>query len=471
MAIISNSKNYSSSYHLHTVEPMQAKKRELLWLIGLILSFAHERPILVLTSMDRINPRLFDVMVVIGVLLVLPRLRRAVQLPQEFYYWAFIVTVFVFCAVIYAAFLLPFQYGAYSLFFAAKYLQCLLAIYLALKIPLSQEQKVKVMWSIAIAGTYVAMYCIFQFFTTSPGSQVEVAPGKFIRYFGHVLTGPLSYSYLHLAVFSPLCAIVTLSLIETVRGAMRRWSILALAAFISWPMFFSGSRTGLGVLVFSVVIGLLLLRSVKSSLIVLVLVIGVVLTVVQNPLNLDAVNESNTFSRFSQSEGSHNSIANRLSKIFTFEFGKYKWGMLMPLIGGGFYTVPVGDEYSERYRVGYGIHNSYLFPLEQGGLFAFFAYLIFLIVVIKKLNWLRRTKKGVDRALAVAALSYMLALLPAFLAGPLIWIGGTGNFNALFIIFLLVAIRSTKMPSNGQAALVHLSQTPSRKARISRYAT
>ena len=427
---------------------MQARKREFLWLIGLILSFAHERPILVLTSMDRVNPRLFDVMVLIGILFVLPRLRRSVRLPREYYYWAWIVTIFVFCAVIYAAALLPFEYGRFSLFFAAKYIEGLLAIYITLKIPLSQEQKKKVMWAIAIGGVYVATSCIYQYFTTRAGGMVEIAPGKFVHYFQHILTGPLSYSYFHLAQFSSLSAIITLSLVETVRGAAKRFGIVVLAGFVSWPLLFSGSRTGLALLVLSMGIGFLLLRRARLLFVGLLLAIGLIFSVAPNITNLEALNESTTFSRLSASEHSRNSIEKRLASAFWFDIGNYKWSTLMPLIGGGFYVAPTTNGSAEKYRIGFGVHNTYLFAFEQGGIFALMAFLYFLYAIIRNLNRVRRKGSAVDRALAIATLSYMLASLPAYLAGQVFWMGfGSGHFNALLLIVLLIALRPSAIKS------------------------
>lgn len=433
-------KNGSRTDIGNKTKPMSASKRELLWLIGLILSFAHERPILILTSMDRINPRLFDVMVVIGILFVLPGLRRSVRPPRGFYHWARIVTIFVCCAIIYAAVLLPFEYGKFSLFFAAKYIEGLLAIYIAVRIPLSQQQKRKVMWSIAIGGTYVAAYSIYQYHTPTAGQMVEIAPGKFVSYYTNILTGPLGYSYFHIAQFSSLAAIVTLALIETVNGIAMRGGIVALTGFVSWPLLFSGSRTGLALLVLSLSAGVLLLRGARSRVIILLVAIGSALTVVTGVTNLTMLEESTTFSRLVESEGSGNSIENRLASIFWFDLDKYKWGAVMPLIGAGFYVAPTIDGNSENYRVGYGFHNTYLFALEQGGILALAAFFYFLYKTIRNLNLVRKVGAASDHAFAIAALSYILASLPLYLAGQIFWMGfGTGHFNALILIVLLIA--------------------------------
>jgi hypothetical protein len=51
-----------------------------------------------------------------------------------------------------------------------------------------------------------------------------------------------------------------------------------------------------------------------------------------------------------------------------------------------------------------------------------------------------------DRAYAIAALSYMLASLPVYLAGQIFWMGfETGHFNAFLLIVLLIALRPAVM--------------------------
>lgn len=440
--------NYISAYQQRTQCPLRARKIELLWLLGLVLSFAHEHPILILSSMDRVNPRLFDIMVVIGALLVLPKLRRTIPLPKEFYYWALIVTIFVICAIIYTIFLLPSGYGRFSLYFAAKYIEGLLAIYIALKIPLSQEQKKKLIWFIVIGGVYVASYSIYQYFTTTAGGMVEIAPEKFVYYYEKVLTGSLSTGYFHLAQFSSLCAIATLSLVDTVRGLAKRWGLIALTGFVSWPLLFSGSRTGVALLVFSLCIGFLLLRGARSLFIGLLILIGVFLVVTPHAIYLEVLNESTTYSRFLENQDhSYNNIGSRLTSIFAFDLDSYVWSNLMPFIGGGFYVAPIIDGDIERYRVGYGFHNTYLFAFEQGGIFAAMAFLFFLYAVIRKLNRVRMTAgNSVDRAFAIAALAYILASLPVYLAGQIFWIGfETGHFNTFLLIVLFIALRPVVM--------------------------
>jgi hypothetical protein len=137
-----------------------------------------------------------------------------------------------------------------------------------------------------------------------------------------------------------------------------------------------------------------------------------------------------------------------LNSTSGFNLDNYKWSTLLPLIGGGFYVTPmiVGDSESYSYRVGYGFHNTYLFVFEQDGIFAALAFLYLLYAIIRKLNFLRNVGVAADRAFAIAALSYMLASLPVYLAGQIFWKGfDTGHFNAFLLIVLLIALRPAGM--------------------------
>lgn len=413
------------------------------WLIGLLLSFAHERPLVVLTSMDRLNPRAFDVMVVIGILFVLPVVPRREKLPHQFSLWAGIVWGYVLCAVLYSAFLLPDEYAYFSLFFAAKYIEGLIAIYIALKIPLSEQRRRLILWALVCGGIYVAVYCIFEYLGGQKGAVVEIAPGKFVQYSEQVLTGPLGYSYFHIAQLSSLCAVLALSLIEVYKRNVQRWAVIATSAFIGGPLLFSGSRTGFGLLVISMLLAIPLLRGVRTAVFGATVAVGFVATLLAMPGNLDFLEDSTTFARISESEGTHNGASNRLLLGLDFNLDDYKWGAIMPLMGGGFYVVPRLEGATDNYRVGYGVHNTYLFPFEQGGLAVAVLFLMFLSSSIRGLGRVAKHAVGARRALAVALLAYLLASLPAYFAGQIFWMGfETVHFNACIVLMVLIALKA-----------------------------
>src|SRR3989339_945776 len=113
-----------------------ATKWQFYWLCALILSFCYERPLVEFTSMDRLNPRLFDGVFFIGLLFILPSLQYKLATPGNFKIWKIIIFIFMFCAFVWFPFF-PFYYGKYTIFIALKYLQGLIAIYIATQIPIT----------------------------------------------------------------------------------------------------------------------------------------------------------------------------------------------------------------------------------------------------------------------------------------------------------------------------------------------
>lgn len=423
---------------------LRARRWESLWLCGLILSFAYERPLFNITSYDRINPRLFDIFVLLGVLTVLPHLSKNVRPPHLFRNWAMIVSVFCLCAIIWAIFILPWEYGKFSVFFALKYLEGLIAIYISLRIPLDSHQKQTIHYFISVGGIFVAIYTIYQF---NYGSNIiEIVPGKFVRTTLGSVTGPLGYAYFHIAQFSSLAFIMTLGLITYTRNKIIKIIYSVLAIFVAWPLFYSGSRTGLGLIAISFPIVLLLNRKLRGSMAIVILcifllILGTGINVSKSIHNSTAL----TIQRFLGIEQtkSPNRLISRLTLPKRFTIEQYRWkGLSVPLIGAGFYVAPVYTGGWERYRVGYGIHNAYLFALEQGGLFAFILFIVFVIRLLKNLNKMRNAEDLTDSTFAVGMFAFFIALLLAGMAGLVFWMGvGTVHFNVYLVLLLLMACR------------------------------
>ncbi len=241
----------SVSLRLRSSNATGASQWPFYWLCGLVLSFAYERPLVYLTPYDRTNPRLFDVMVVLGILTVLPTLRYRVRLPKAYRIWAFLVGWFCFCAILSAIYLPP-TYGKFSLFFAFKYLVGLLVVYMALRIPLSADQKRILHGMMVLGGVFVALYCIPQYIA---GTGVVVVKEDLEVQAGEgVLAGPFGASYFELAQYSSLSFACALTFFMTARSELMRLAGPIVAAFIGWPLLFSGARTGLALGVISVVV-------------------------------------------------------------------------------------------------------------------------------------------------------------------------------------------------------------------------
>jgi len=423
----------------------RARRWEFRWLCGLILSFAYELPIWYATSYDRVNPRLFDVMFFVGVLTVLPNLRRGVRLPPLFRIWAYLVAVFCFCALVWASGILPWKYGQFSLFFAGRYIQGLIAIYIAARIPLDARQKRIIHYMIVAGGVFVALYAIPQYnrIGTIESTEWTISGDKTVTTFGRVVFGPLSRAYFHIAIFSALSFAMALALVPTAKNAWRRWCCLGVALFVAWPALACGSRSGIagvGIVLLSIVYFRPKLIATLSLVVIAAALFIYLADVDFKSVELDEVSLS--FRRLQGYSGdSHNSILNRV--IRGYSINQYMWdGLPVPFIGAGFYVAPVNTDAGLVYRVGYGIHNGYMFAFEQGGIMAFLLFLMFLVCAMLSLNRIQKFSSPIDSGFALGALALLIALLAIALGGHVFWLGfNTANLNTYIVLLLVLATR------------------------------
>lgn len=105
----------TASQSLGTLNYLQAKKWQFYWLCALIASFSYDRSLIYLTPYDRTNPRLFDLVVIIGVVTILPHLGRQPAFPRPFRIWVALVLWFCVCAILWAI-MLPWALGIRCLF-------------------------------------------------------------------------------------------------------------------------------------------------------------------------------------------------------------------------------------------------------------------------------------------------------------------------------------------------------------------
>jgi hypothetical protein len=415
----------------------------------LILSFAYELPILELTPYDRLNPRLFDFMFVLGVFTVLPRLRRGMRVPSLFRIWAALVSVFCLCALSWAVLFLPWEYGQFSLFFAGKYIEGLIIIYMAFRIPMDTRQKRIIHRMVIVGGMFVAFYAVPQYINSKPEvGEWEISGGKAVSTYGQVVFGPLSRSYFHIGIFSTLALAMALALVSTPRSVGRSWLYLGLALFVAWPALVCGSRAAiLGVVLVLVATSLAKPRVAKK-----LAILGVVALLSVHALNVNIKAEkiegiSRGLERFSEYEGdSPDSLVNRL--FIDFSIREYVWGgLLVPFIGAGFYVAPVGtDLATATYRVGYGAHNTYLFAFEQGGTIAFLLFLLFLLWAMRCLYKMKGSSFSVDSEFGLGMFSFLIALLVVSFGGQVFWQGfNTGNLNTYIVLLLVLGTSQTAL--------------------------
>ncbi len=432
----------------------QATKWQFAWLCALMLAFCYELPLFQLTGMDRANPRFFDLVSLSGVLIILfhgHNLRSPFRNPV-FKWWAFLVIWFTICAAIWAAAWFPWDdAGKFSVYYAAKYLEGLVCILLAAAIPLSSQQKHRLHWMIVFGGIVVGLYAVFE---KSQGSSTRfIAEGKEIRRAEGTLFSCLGPTYFHLASFSVTATAMTLALANKYPPSTKKYFLYAATACAAWPSLFSGSRTGLGMLVLVVAFSVLLMKRTRATTILSIgmATIAVLSIVTPEEFVEKAIRSSATIRRMVGFEGGANSVSARVglgfSGISIITGDAYKWqGYRLPIVGGGFYAVPHSrGNQVKRYRVGYGIHNAYLFPYEQAGLIGFVLFVIFLIVTCKYC-WkaFQTAVNETDKQFAVGVVCVLIAFIPAMWVGQIFWRGfGTENFNTMLIVLFVLAVRRT----------------------------
>lgn len=427
--------------------PFRSTRWQFYWLCGLMLSFSYERPLAYLTPFDRTNPRLFDLFLITGILFILPRLRHHVSLPKSFKIWGFLVAWFSFCAVLWTG-LLDWNYAIFSLFCAAKYVGGLIAIYMAIRIPLNNHRKRTIHGILVVSGVFVAIYCIPEYF--SGNSSVLVRQGLEVNLGKGVLVGPFGASYFQLAQTSSLYFAFALTFFLSSRRKIMHYMGPLISIFIAWPLFFSGARTGLALVLISLAVLIIIekrLRKVFFSLMLFILLLGFVFDA---SFVSEGLKSGTTIQRLENNQEGAHSIGKRMSQTFNFSWSSYKAGNLLPLIGGGFYVAPVslgGNNY--YYRIDYGIHSIYLFALEQAGILGLILFLWFLFASAKSLLRRIKSRHSIDQKFAKAFIAYFVATLIVGIGGHNFWQGfGSGNYNSLFMICLLISlIPSYELPS------------------------
>lgn len=425
----------------------QATTIQLIWLIFTILAFAYDIPIYNVTSFERANPRLVDISTLLGVIFILPNLRKT-HLPLVFKVWKLMVFWCVFCALFWSIFWLPWQdVGVFSIFYALRYLQGLLLIYIACKIPISAEQKRVLINCVIAGGVFVAIYAIPEYIRGD--TERYLADGKVVYYAPGTLFSSLGTSYHHLAGFSSLAFAMTLSSISLVRGKIKRFLLLGLSIFVAWPALFSGARSGL------LAVGLIVLLAffeskVIRNYLILILLILLPIWITSNALNVsDLESKSATLQRLINMDdiNQDNNISGRLT-INNYSIDLYEWqGARLLFLGGGFYVVPHLISGNLNYRIGYGIHNSYLFPLEQGGVVLFVLFFVLLYLIYKRLIKIKKSSNRVDNVFASAIwMFFVTQIFAGFFGGNGIWQStGMENFSTYVLLMYVLAGRETQI--------------------------
>jgi hypothetical protein len=434
---------------LDDFEPLLASRWQFFWLCCVILSFCYELPLVRLTTMDRLNPRFFDVVFLVGVITVLPGLNRAGQTHKVFRLWAGIVAIFAFCALVWAPFF-PWYYGKYTIWYALKYLQGLLVMYMIIKIPITASQKRILHYLVIVGGTVVALVAAAQYLRGGVGTIYVARTGEELKGMEGILFSSLGRGYFHTAIFSSLSSVMTLVLFPGLRTTISKMFCLVLTVFIGWPAFFCGSRAGPVACLLSWGFLFLLAKISFKTVIIIVVITTLLFLSVYVPKMLSMeywAEKSLSFKRMVTIEesggGGFNTLSERLNMYTVSLMRLYRWqGLRVPFIGAGFYVAPhTHPDGTLKYRTGYGVHNSYLFALEQGGLGAFILFIAFLIACHKNLKIMRKPYNNEsDRSFATGMHAFFFALLIVMLPGQIFWHGFQKvNFNTYLILLFMIA--------------------------------
>lgn len=408
-----DSNSYSSTLHK-------------IWLYGMLLSFFWELPVLKISSMNRINPRFYDIFFLFGLLLFGGKLFLPIK-NSIYNSWKNIVIWFSVCAVFFAL-ILPFSISQFSLLCAVRYIQGLIVIKMVL---LSRLDIEKILIECCLIGlSIIAVYCFFER-STDTLREIEIAEGKVVMSYGNILLGPLSFSYFHLGQLLPLAAAVIYSY---VLWNKKHLYIIVFTTLLCWPVFWCGSRTALALML--VVMSLTAVKSIKINQmnliwLVVLFLIGVAAISFYFPHLFE---EATTLNRYQEMEQRDTDSIEARFRIWEtlLNLDRYDYWYFIPFFGAGFNVAPV-DGYC---RIGYGIHCLLVYPLEQAGLFGEILFIIFSFRLLKR-SW----KTSKENCFAFAALIYFTAqLLCGLMGAHSFWREfETGNVNTLMLIVFCLA--------------------------------
>ncbi len=433
-----------------------ATRLQISWVCFLIFSLAYELPLVHVTSFDRVNPRLFDLATLLGALFILPHLYRSGRVPELVRIWLLLVVWFVFCALLWATFWLPWsEAGRFSLYYAFRYVQGAFVIYLAVTIRYTPEQKKILHHTVVFCGVFLAIYAIPEYLR---GDSVRyLSGGKVIHYASGTILGPLGSSYDHISGWSALAFSMSLSMVRLRCFKRTILKFLIVAGFVAWPALVAGSRTGLLSIVLIFFTAQVFLKELRSRVIIVAGILSLCLCgfLFELPAIDDLRSSSRSFERLLATEerGTHNTILDRIGVegkgIQGYTLDMYEWqGWRLPLFGGGFYAVAHVQSGRPVFRIGYGVHNGYLFPLEQAGFLAFVLFIIFIIVTFKSLRRMKASLVPEDAAFATGMWIFFLVLLLRNWFGGPIWLGtGMENFSTLVVLMLSLACLPTVNPT------------------------
>ncbi len=398
-----------------------------LWICCIfVASFCYELPLIEITSYDRLNPRLVDVMTVIAFFFTSWKRNKSNKLLRA---WELLTVIFVIVALISFVALLPINYGYFSLFFAIKYIETLVGIYILTGFNWQNYHIDKLLRFFCYGIIFAGVWGLLQLLGII-GSERYLPNGELIVVPPGVILATFGVTYFHSGVMGAIGCGIALLLLQR-KAIFFPMFLLAFTASIFLAIF-SGSRGALGMAV--IIIAIMVIRN--RRLFLYACVAGIIAAT--SGVATLVEDYSATAARL-ESTSEKNTVSQRLGTDYFNMFGDVVnyHGIKLLLVGGGFYAVPMPDQNGNpKYRISYGFHNIYFFAIEQAGLLAFFAMLSFFYLSIK--HALKNRKNGY----ATCSLAIIVGILLIGWAGQIFFHGfGTENM-VTFQVFLIILLAS-----------------------------
>lgn len=411
----------------------------------LVISFAYELPLANITPYDRLNPRLFDVAAGLLFLYWLfvgrvkgwrPRLFYPIVFP---WFW---LMFFFTIATVASPLWIPLKKYYFSIFYLLKYFEVFVVVVIFASIPFTEKDKRKILWVALFGGVWVSFYAVLQY-VGLVSIKRYLPTGQEIVQFEQGLYSTLGVTYFHLGMFGVISCLIGMSVYSTSKGFWRFVALLC-TLFCFLPSVISGSKAGL-IGIAMAMFFMLFQKQYRKNFSTYVAVAFVVL------IGLVFIGQSVALERLET--GSGGTPVERIKHGFNTLSEVYDYhGPRLLAFGGGFYVVPTksaGRNGEPNYRVGYGNHNIFLFPLEQAGVGAFVTGLLLWFSVSRNLRRIGKLApaESTDATLANSMHVFFLVVMVVGIAGQVFYLGfGTEHFTVYQLVMYLLATTMLRFP-------------------------
>lgn len=435
------------------------QRYDWIWVCLLFLSFTYDRPVLQVLGFLRADPRPFDF--VFAAFLVYAFSSRAAlkgRFATGWYMkrplglllgWACVV---VMCQSLW----IPWEYERFSVFYLFRYFQLYAAVWLVATSSLTDAQRRGVLTVFLVTIVIISSIGALQYYGTIPTFQYtryhtirEYADTDVAEQNIHI-TSTLGFHYVYLGAYSVLGIFLAFLLLLSERRKYQ-YTLLCWAAIIAGlvGLVVSQALSGYGTLAIGFVLVAYLLTQTRSNLwhryfaaafLVALLTIAVYWLAPRTVTAGFAKMWKATISATTTSEYDPHNPLQRFGGHASY-LGYYLTdsGSQELLFGRGFYAARgIGGER----RIGYGLHDTILFMLEQAGPIGFLLGLNLIWTFIAK-PWKQmrlKTSDNFSRICGSVMFAWAVALIIAGQAGQIFWIveSLTGWFTVVLCVWSLL---------------------------------